>query len=199
MSRRIFVLCALPEESQGLVESYVPTIYTGVGKVNAAIAATKCIVEYNPDLILNFGTAGSHTIQKHTLVDCTKFIQRDMHIKELGFELGVTPYEDEDTSVLDFPNKNPINKMLTCGTGDTFVSDMEKIPCDVVDMEAYAIAKCCFQNGVDFVSFKYITDGADDDAANDWMENCKKGSTAFIQILQHYLEEKKDAQICEIH
>jgi len=191
MNKRIFVLCALPEESQGLVENYIPTIYTGVGKVNAAIAATKCILEYNPDLILNFGTAGSHTIPKHTLVDCTKFIQRDMHIKELGFEFGVTPYEDEDTSILEFPNKNPINKMLTCGTGDTFVSDMEKIPCDVVDMEAYAIAKCCHYNDVDFVSFKYITDGADDDAASDWIENCKKGSEEFLKVLQYYLSDEE--------
>jgi len=190
MNKRIFVLCALPEESQGLVEKYVPTIYTGVGKVNAAMAATKCILECKPDLILNFGTAGSHTVKKHTLVDCTNFIQRDMHIKELGFEFGVTPYEDEHLSRLEFSNENPINKRLTCGTGDTFVSNIEELPCDVVDMEAYAIAKCCFQNNVDFVSFKYITDGADGDAANDWLENCKKGADEFVKVLHYYINEE---------
>jgi len=193
MNRRIFVLCALPEESQGLVEKHVSTIYTGVGKINATIAATECILEYNPDLILNFGTAGSHTIQKNTLVDCTKFIQRDMHIKELGFNFGVTPYEHEDTSLLEFSNKNPINKMLTCGTGDTFVSNIKELPCDVVDMEAYAIAKCCFRHNVDFVSFKYITDGADDDAANDWLKNCKKGAEEFLKVLQPYLNEENNS------
>jgi len=188
---KIIVLCALPEEAQGLIEEYVPTFYTGVGKVNAAMTAMKCIIDYNPDLIINFGTAGSNTVKKHTLVDCTKFIQRDMHISELGFEFGVTPFEDEDTSVLDFPLENPINKMLTCGTGDTFVNDMDKIPCDVVDMEAYSIAKCCYQCNIDFVSFKYITDGADDDAPSDWSENCKNGATAFVEVLQKYLIEEK--------
>tara|TARA_R100000008_G_scaffold86021_2_gene77560 strand:- start:1642 stop:2214 length:573 start_codon:yes stop_codon:yes gene_type:complete len=188
---RIIVLCALPEESQGLVEEYVPTYYTGVGKVNAAMTAMKSIIDYNPDLIINFGTAGSKTVDQHTLVDCTRFIQRDMHIKELGFDFGVTPFEDQDTSFLEFPSKNPINKRLVCGTGDTFVSDMSSLPCDVVDMEAYAIAKCCHECGVDFVSFKYITDGADEDAANEWIENCKKGASAFVQILQTYLKEEE--------
>ena len=189
---RIVVLCALPEETQGLVEEYVPTFYTGVGKVNATMTAMRCIIDYNPDLIINFGTAGSDKIKKGTLVDCTNFIQRDMHIKELGFSLGVTPFEDKDTSLLSFSSENPINKRLTCGTGDTFVSDMSNTPYDVVDMESYAIAKCCHECDVDFVSFKYITDGANDDAANDWNENCKNGATAFIEVLKTYLDNKDE-------
>ena len=43
----------------------------------------------------------------------------------------------------------------------------------------------------DFVSFKYITDGADDDAPSDWSENCKNGATAFVEVLQKYLIEEK--------
>ena len=186
---RIIVLCALPEEAQGLIEEYVPTFYTGVGKVNAAMTAMKSIIDYNPDLIINFGTAGSNTVKKHTLVDCTKFIQRDMHVKELGFGFGITPFDENDTSLLEFDSVNPIGQNLICGTGDTFVSDMSSLPCDVVDMEAYSIAKCCHECGVDFVSFKYITDGANEDAATDWLENCKNGANAFVQVLQTYLKD----------
>ena len=189
---RIIVLCALPEETQGLIEEYVPTYYTGVGKVNAAMTAMKSIIDYNPDLIINFGTAGSSKVPKDTLIDCTNFIQRDMHVKELGFDLGVTPFEDKDTSLLSFETENPINKRLTCGTGDTFVNDMSNTPYDVVDMEAYAIAKCCYECDVDFVSFKYITDGANDDAASDWNENCKKGAVAFVEILKKNMENKNE-------
>jgi adenosylhomocysteine nucleosidase len=87
---------------------------------------------------------------------------------------------------------NPINKQLICGTGDTFVSDMTKLPCDVVDMEAYAIAKCCKECNVDFVSFKYVTDGADEDAADDWITNCKRGADAFVQVLQSYLNGEQN-------
>jgi adenosylhomocysteine nucleosidase len=187
MSKRILILCALPEETQGLLENYFPTFYTGVGKINATMTATRCIIEHNPDLIINFGTGGSKNIVKHTLVDCTKFIQRDMNISELGFEFGVTPYDD-DPPLMEFALDNPINSFKTCGSGDTFVSDMSSVPADVVDMEAYAIAKCCYRNNVDFVSFKYITDGADGDAATDWLENCEKGAAKFLEIIEYYFE-----------
>jgi len=69
---------------------------------------------------------------------------------------------------------------------------MSNTPYDVVDMEAYAIAKCCYECDVDFVSFKYITDGANDDAASDWNENCKKGAVAFVEILKKYMENKNE-------
>ena len=175
-----------PKSLKVFIEKHLPVFYTGVGKINATMVATKCILEEKPDLIINFGTAGSNSINKHTLVDCTKFIERDMNIEELGFELGQTPYEDKELSFLEFASNNPINENKTCGTGDTFVSDMSGLPCDVVDMEAYAIAKCCFLNNVDFVSYKYITDGADEDAATDWLDNCKKASNAFVEIINYY-------------
>ncbi|GIT34761.1 MAG: hypothetical protein Ct9H300mP4_10800 [Gammaproteobacteria bacterium] len=42
------------------------------------------------------------------------------------------------------PPANTINMNLTCATGDSFVvSDLE-LDTDIIDMEAYAIAKICF-------------------------------------------------------
>jgi len=60
---------------------------------------------------------------------------------------------------------------MSCGTGDSFVTFDDGIETDVVDMEAYAIAKVCYLKGIDFVSFKYITDEGD---AEDWKKNCYK-------------------------
>ena len=40
----------------------------------------------------------------------------------------------------------------------------QKVACDVVDMEGYALAKVCHKLGVRLISVKYITDGADDTA-----------------------------------
>ena len=42
---------------------------------------------------------------------------------------------------------------------------------DVVDMEAYAIAKVCKLENIEFKCFKYISDNADDNANIDWNEN----------------------------
>ena len=46
-------------------------------------------------------------------------------------------------------------------------------------MEAYALSKVCYHYDVPFISFKYITDGADGDANNDWDENVSKGIKVF--------------------
>ena len=67
--------------------------------------------------------------------------------------------------MIDFSHiKNPIGKNLTCYTGDSFATDLTPYD-DVVDMEAYALAKTCRNLGKDFVSYKYISD---DGNADDW-------------------------------
>jgi adenosylhomocysteine nucleosidase len=177
----IVLISALRDETQDLFDDILTVVYSGVGKVNAALAAANAIEKYNPKFIINFGTAGSHKVEPHTLVDCNKFIQRDMHVKELGFDFGVTPFEEDVPRVLEFSSSGNMN--MTCGTGDNFVASSGELECDVVDMEAYAIAKACYLSGVGFISYKYITDGASDDAAGQWQANCKKGAAKFLDVL----------------
>ena len=56
---------------------------------------------------------------------------------------------------------------------------------DVVDMEAYAIAKVCMLENIEFKSFKYISDNANDNANIDWNENLALGAKAF----QNYINK----------
>ena len=58
-----------------------------------------------------------------------------------------------------------------------------KIQSDLVDMEAYALAKTCRNFGIDFVSYKYISD---DGNADDWEKNCGKGMEEFKKVLEYY-------------
>ena len=46
-------------------------------------------------------------------------------------------------------------------------------------MEAYALAKVCHHYNVPFISFKYITDGADEQAHEDWEANLADGIIEF--------------------
>jgi len=181
----IILISALRDETQDLFDDLLPVVYSGVGKVNAALAAAQAIQEHKPRLVINFGTAGSHKVPPHTLLDCNKFIQRDMHVKELGFDFAVTPFEEGVPTVLEFASSGGRN--LTCGTGDNFVASSDDLQCDVVDMEAYAIAKACYLNNVDFVSYKYITDGAGENAAAQWQANCKKGAAKFLDVLRELM------------
>ena len=177
---RILIVSALRQELSDIDD----VLYTGVGKVNATYKLTELLTRvYGKDrfdLVINYGTAAS-TVHSG-LVDCTKFIQRDMDTTPLGFKKGETPFEEEP-SLIDFSHiKNPIDKNLTCYTGDSFVTDIQYM--DVVDMEAYALAKTCRNFGIDFVSYKYISD---DGNASDWEKNCSKGAEEFKKLLNEIL------------
>ena len=187
---RFLLVSALEQELDSVEYHYI--LYTGVGKINATYKLTHYLSQYSgdtkPDIVINFGTAGSRNIPLYTLVDCTKFVQRDMDVTELGFRKGETAFEDYIPFMLDFSTtNNPIGKNLICGTGDSFVQDIDKeIYSDVFDMESYALAKVCWQQGIDFISYKYITDNADEESANNWKENCSKGVDKFRKILKYY-------------
>jgi len=177
---RTLIVSALRQELSDIDD----VLYTGVGKVNATYKLTELLTRvYGKDrfdLVINYGTAASKTYSG--LVDCTKFIQRDMDATPMGLKIGETPFDNEP-SMIDFSHiKNPIGKNLTCYTGDSFVTDIQYM--DVVDMEAYALAKTCRNFGIDFVSYKYISD---DGNADDWEKNCGKGVEEFKKLLNEIL------------
>ena len=83
--------------------------------------------------IINFGTAGA--ISNVTgLVEVTGYVDRDMDVRALGFKLGQTPFEE---GVMIG------RRGLVVGSGDSFAIEKPEIKCDIVDMEAYAIARVC--------------------------------------------------------
>ena len=184
LEKKILIVCALEIETQGQLDDY-EVLYTGVGKVNATFELTRKFGKYGSyipyDMVINYGTAGSRKIKKKTLVDCTKFIQRDMDVTGLGFMRGETPFEQDPPFVIQQQNVefNPIGRNATCGSGDNFAEDKSQYYGEVVDMEAYALAKVCYLYDIPFISFKYITDGADEQAHEDWEKNLADGIEVF--------------------
>jgi adenosylhomocysteine nucleosidase len=181
------VVIALRAESAGVFEAAgVPVLYCGVGKVNAAIALTRELTRYALQgqampRVLNFGSAGSRRYPAGTLLGCHEFMQRDMDVGGLGFALGVTPF-DEAPSCLRF---EPLFKQLPsalCGSGDSFATGVIDMDCAVVDMEAYALAKACWHDKAPFACAKFVTDGADHAAADDWQRNLHKAAEAFLRL-----------------
>ena len=188
MNRKdILIVCGLEQETVGELEDY-QTLYTGVGKVNATLKLTQRLHSSHlhylppmPKLVINYGTAGSRELPIGELVDCTRFIQRDMDCTGFGILKGQTPFEDTEI-VLDSNSEfNPIGKHYVCGTGDNFVDNIEdEIEyVDVFDMEAYALAKVCNYYEVPFISFKYITDNANEHSLKDWKDNLADGIVEF--------------------
>ena len=164
------LIIALPEESEG-IEGY--SIYlSGCGKVNATIATMEAI-DAGAKKIINYGTAGA-VRNISGLVEVTGYVDRDMDVRPLGFRLGQTPFEE---------GIRIGRKGLVVGSGDSFAVGKPEIECDIVDMEAYAIARVCKKYDVEFRCFKYISDKADENAASDWNENIRKGNQLFQELL----------------
>lgn len=158
------------------------TLITGIGKVSAAYALTKSIAQHKPAMIINLGSAGSNTFSKGTIVCCTQFIQRDMDVRGLGFQLYETPLSGIDP-VLQYGLQMEGMPQAICGTGDSFEMNHDVTAYTVVDMEAYPLALIAQKENIPFLCLKYISDGADGSAADDWNELVHKAATAFRQLL----------------
>ena len=165
-------LAAIKEETVGL--DYFKHI--GVGKINATYNTLKLIQIYKPKIIVNYGTAGAINTKLKGIVECTKFYQRDMDVRGLDFKLGETPFDKVKEIIIS-------DSGYSCGTGDSFVNQKIEMEVDVVDMEAYAIAKVCMLENIEFKCFKYISDNADENSNNDWNANLALGAEAFAKMI----------------
>ncbi len=183
---KLVVIALEAELPQELPEGYYKVV-TGVGKVNAAIVACQRIgiMPRSITEIINYGTAGivSKKPLIGQLVQPDVIIQRDM-MAEPQAPRGVVPFEQSDTAG---PIMLNTNTNITLGTGDSFVMKpdpwFEYASIDLVDMEAYALAKAANRYNIPFKCYKYVSDFADENAADTWQENVDKGADLFTAIL----------------
>lgn len=185
MKTQLLIITALESElKRNVLPSEVKIVYTGVGKINATLASLKAIHEYEPKLILNFGTVGKVNPGVSGLLGIGKVIQRDMAAEPLA-PRGMTPF-----------CLHPYEYFSTggnyiCGTGDNFVTvedpwlGLQKV--DVVDMELFAIAATAYQFNIPWQSYKYITDDADNSAGDAWQEKMHYGQDLYLQKLHQLL------------
>jgi len=168
------VVVALEDElPRDLVDGW-RIIYTGIGKVNAVIETSLAVEEKKPDIIINFGTAGSAKDDLIGLHEVTLLKQRDMDLSPLGFDKGVTPLDE--IADIDLGRDG-----LSCGTGDNFVNGEQDVVTDLYDMEAYALAKFSLKKGIGFYCFKYVSDQANENAPQDWKNSVSLGAELFME------------------
>lgn len=187
--RKIILIAALPNETIGL-DRLVPVIHTGVGKVNAALATQAAILEHSPDLVVNYGTAGSVRQHDPDLYRVGTIIQRDMIAEPLS-PRGSIP------GPIFQPDRFVLGNGLVLATGDSFVTArdpwFETNRVDLVDMEGWAIAAACWRADIPFVCWKFVSDHADADAAKDWRDAVSDGSRRMAEIIPTLIEGKDDA------
>ncbi|NOH55286.1 5'-methylthioadenosine/S-adenosylhomocysteine nucleosidase [Vibrio coralliilyticus] len=159
----------------------VVLLQSGIGKVAAAIGTTVLLDEYQPDIVINTGSAGGFdsTLNLGDVVISTEVRHHDADVTAFGYEMGQMAGQPAaftaDAKLMDVAEK-ALSQMedkhavrgLIC-TGDTFVCTGERqafirthFPSVIaVEMEASAIAQACHQFKVPFVVVRAISDVAD--------------------------------------
>ena len=144
-------------------------LYTGAGKINAAMAAQWLIDNYKAQKIINVGTAGGNPnkVEKGKIYTIGKVVDRDWNVPG-----------NPNPHILITDDDN----LKTCYTGDSFVTDWNN-DYDIVDMESFAIAKVCNapENNIPFVCYKYISDTGSDE---EWQESLVKCNASFNEMFK---------------
>lgn len=183
-------LKASMEFNQGILHGKeLVIVRSGIGKVNAAICAQILVDDFNVDVIINTGIAGSlnNEINIGDIVLSTDALQHDMDAVAFGYSLGVIPRMETsiftaETALVELARKiceqvNPdINTHLgRVVSGDQFIADhriKDKLISNFnplcTEMEGAAIAHAAYLNKIPFLIVRAISDKADHSAQMDY-------------------------------
>ncbi|MCI8971211.1 MAG: 5'-methylthioadenosine/S-adenosylhomocysteine nucleosidase [Oscillibacter sp.] len=178
-------------------------VYSGVCKVNAALAAELLIEIFGVDAVVNAGTAGGMD-PKVRLYD-TVIAERSFYHDVAGDILTefhpwmpsvYFPSDGELLSAARNYAETTARPILfgTIATGEIFVGnrDRERIlrRCSplAVDMETAGVAHACYVNGVPFLAVRSITDTGEESGAAAFERNCAKAAEIAAEVTVGLLE-----------
>ncbi|KHT61736.1 5'-methylthioadenosine nucleosidase [Photobacterium gaetbulicola] len=159
----------------------VVLLQSGIGKVAAAVGTAVLLEIFQPDAVLNTGSAGGFdsSLNVGDVVISTEVRYHDADVTAFGYEIGQMAQQPaafaSDAKLMDTAEQALATmadthavRGLIC-TGDAFVCSAEKqafirdnFPSVIaVEMEAAAIAQACHQFQVPFVVVRAISDVAD--------------------------------------
>ena len=143
----------------------VVTLFSGVCKVNAALATQILIDSYQAGAVLNVGTAGA-LAPGLSVFDTV-----------IATEAG---YHDVSPEILtEFHPWLP---------APVFPSDARLLALLSVDMETAAVAHVCYVNQVPFLAVRTLTDTADQRGAACFEQNCDKAAWIAKEVTRTLLE-----------
>lgn len=176
-------------------ETEIILLQSGIGKVNAAIGTTLLCKLYEPDYVINTGSAGglNEQLQIGDIVISTEVRYHDVDATVFDYEYGQVPQMpasyQPDATLMDIAKRaaTKVGVQAVEGliiSGDSFMSDeqrvqqIKKIFTDpyCAEMEAGAIAQVCYQFQVPFVIIRSLSDIAGKEAAISFETFLKKAA-----------------------
>lgn len=156
-------------------------VVSGVGKSNAAAATQLAIQETGTKRIFNLGVSGGldPAMKVGEIYEVADAVQYDFDLVQInGTEMGTL--NERDTPFIPCKAEGRF-AAKTLGTGDRFNDSaddsalLKKLGASLRDMEGAAIAHVCETAGVEFVSYKCISDvEGSGSMPEQYMENLKK-------------------------
>lgn len=208
------IICECKTTEKAMLKFYEGTIsnvnvvvlFSGVCKVNAAIATQILIDTYGVDLVINAGTAGAmnNELEIFDVVISTEVAYHDVapNILTEFHPWLESIYFKADQGLLNL-TKKAVDKLeqnyrVVWGrmvTGEAFIADEgrqrinEQFEPLTVDMETASIAHVCYVNNIPFVSIRCITDTATHRGIGHFEENCEKAASIAKDITVSLLTE----------
>ena len=176
----------------------VSAVYSGVCKVNAAIAAQLLIDMFHVDLIINAGTAGGmkegvqlfdtviserviyHDVADDMLTDFHPWLKSNYFLADQ--ELCAIARAYSRTS------KHPV-LFGTMVTGEQFIEDEKREEINrkfdplSTDMETAGVAHVCYVNRIPFLAVRTITDTVTHQGIETFDQNCEAASEISAEIV----------------
>lgn len=178
-------------------------VYSGVCKVNAAIAAQVLTDTFQTDAVINAGTAGGmdRSVQLFDTVvssQCAYHDVADDILTEFHPWLK-TPFFPASPLLLETAKKysktSPYPILFgTSVTGEQFIENssrqkiLERFSPLSADMETASIAHVCYANQIPFLSVRSITDTAEHTGIENFDENCAAASRICAEITMGILK-----------
>jgi adenosylhomocysteine nucleosidase len=175
----------------------------GIGKVASAVAATAIINLYQPDYVVNTGSAGGFDVSLDIgdVVIATEVLHHDVNVTHFGYMLGQMAGMPETFSSHSLlvqaatqaaANINDIKCIcgLVC-TGDTFIGTDEAAEqvrslfpnIAAAEMEGAAIGQACYMLNTPFVIIRSLSDIAGKTSTvsfNKYIETASENSTQLV-------------------
>lgn len=186
----------------------VVLLKSGIGKVNAAIGTALLIKLYEPDCIINTGSAGGFhpELEVGDIVISSAVCHHDVDVTPFGYELGQVPGSPScflpDAELVKvakdaIESLNEVAHMQgLIATGDRFMhqpddvsTTRERFPEMIAcEMEAAAIAQTCHAFDVPFVITRSLSDIAGKDNAVTFEQYLEKAATHSAKLILKMLE-----------
>lgn len=156
----------------------VVLLKSGIGKVNAAIGTTLLLQQFEPDCVINTGSAGGFdaALDVGDVVISDEVRHHDVDVTVFGYEPGQVPglpaaftadpllARMAEECIAQMPHVNTVRGLIA--TGDSFMNCPTRVASTrvlfpsmkAVEMEAAAIAQTCHQFGTPFIVIRALSD-----------------------------------------